>query len=113
MTKDEVFAYMQQDSEFERGEIGFMIVPLRGYDIERFCDDDVCEKYRKLTPEQRTKFLSDLADDMSKVFENDPDWTAFELLQCARDLIEDEHNVPNGLTWLMDEVKKEDEQQHE
>ena len=108
MTKDAAIDFMQHQSEYERGVIGFMIVPMRGYDIERFCDDDVCERYRELTREQQIRFLSWLTDDMSRVFESDSDWTALDLMYCAKDEIENDNNVDNGLLWLMDKAMKED-----
>ena len=107
MTKDEAMTVLQGTAESEMGVAGFMVISLTSDDIEQCCDDDVCERYRMLTPEQRKRFLARLTDEMAELFEQNPDYTACKLMYDTRDCIEDDNNVDNGLLWLMDKVEKE------
>ena len=107
MTKEEAIEMMQLESEREQEIVGFMVVPIRGYDIERFCDEETCERFGKLDRQQKTRFLAKLTDEMLRVFEFNCEYTAYNLLYSTRDDIEIMHGVENGFDYLFDEAEKE------
>lgn len=107
MTKEEAIEKMQSVAEEEQGIVGFMVVPMTSLDIGCYCDEKVCERYRKLTKEQKARFLAILTDSMSNKFEDDSEWTACKLMYDTRDAIEDDENVEDGFAYLMDEAEKE------
>ena len=107
MTKEEAIKMMQGIADEEQGVVGFMVVSMTSLDIGCYCDEKVCERYRKLTKAQKARFLAMLTDSMSNKFEDDSEWTACKLMYDTRDAIEDYNGVEDGLTYLMDEAEKE------
>lgn len=72
MTRDE--AIKDIEKQYEAGVRGFMVESMDEEDIDMYCDDDIKERYQKMTDVQKEQFMSRLMDEFYGMLEEGRDY---------------------------------------
>ena len=67
MTKEEAIAEIE--AQAKAGVKAFQVMSMDEVDIEQYGDDDLKERFGRLAPEAKVKFMSSLIDEMHETFE--------------------------------------------